>query len=237
MLTMSQTAADYRRVFDQARALAYPGVDAFEQRMGYAIDAQQLEDAARVLACPVKANPPHWQHGRVIFSAARQYLQNAEGPLTLLDIGTAKGFSALCLVWALIDAQVGGQVHSVDVIDPQSRARRNTVAEVDGLLTLPETLTPWPAAQSITFEQSTGLDWLNRSADRVHIAFVDGKHTGEVVRQEGKILACRQQPGDLAMFDDCQIPGVSVAVVSLEEWYRIEYVKASPREYAIGSRR
>lgn len=237
LMTASRSA--YAYAFAAAREIPYPSVAAFEQRLGYAIDRQQLEEAARVLACPLKANPPHWQHGRVIYAAARAYLQGLtpSSAVTVLDIGTAKGFSALCLLWALLDAGVTGQVHSVDVIDPTMRERRNTVAEVDGLLTLAETLAPWPAAQSIAFACTTGLDWLTRSTDRVHIAFVDGKHDGYVVRQEGKVLSRRQQSGDLVIFDDVQIPAVSVAVVSLAEWYQLEYVTAEPREYAIGRRR
>ena len=41
----------------------------------------------------------------------------------------------------------------------------------------------------------------------------------------------------VVIFDDCQMPQVSPAVVSLGEWYQLEYVKAEPREYAIGRRR
>jgi predicted O-methyltransferase YrrM len=233
------TAADYARVFEQARQLEYPEVDAFEQRMGHAIDRQRLEDAARVLACPVKANPPHWQHGRVLYAAARSYME-AIGPsgfVTPLDIGTAKGFSALILHWALDDSGRIGQVQSVDVIDPDARVSRNTAAEVDGLLTLRQTLRSWPESEAIVFVKQTGMEWLQSSTHRIHVAFIDGKHTGDVVRQEGKLLAKRQESGDLAIFDDCQIPGVSVAVASLHEWYRIEYLHAGPRQYGIARRR
>jgi predicted O-methyltransferase YrrM len=232
------TAADYARVFEQARQLEYPEVDAFEQRMGHAIDRQRLEDAARVLACPVKANPPHWQHGRVIYAAARAYLKPERRPVVLLDIGTAKGFSALMLERARLDTPVNGHVVSLDVIDPYARVARNTVAEVDGLRTVRETMAPFLAdLDAIRFKQSTGLEWLAKFDGRIHVAFIDGKHTGEVVRQEGKLLAKRQESGDLAIFDDCQIPGVSVAVASLHEWYRIEYLHAGPRQYGIARRR
>jgi hypothetical protein len=241
------TRQAYEAAFEAARAELYPTVAAFENRMGYALDRTRMEDAARVLACPVKANAPHWQHGRVLYAAARRRLEElAMGGecIRTLDVGTAKGFSALCLRWALDDSGKYGDVTSVDVIDPEARVSRNTVAEVDGLLTLDETLTHWPESDRINFEQSTGIDWLlghQRHFDgkpyRIPIAFIDGKHTGEVVRQEGKLLAHVQQPGDLAVFDDAQIPGVSVAVASLDEWYRIEYLQAGPRQYAIARRR
>ncbi len=234
--TMVRTREAYEGAFHAARLLEYPEVDAFEQRMGYAIQRDRLENAARVLACPLKNNPPHWQHGRVIYAATRKYLESASGPLTMLDIGTAKGFSALMLQLAC-DDQYRNAVHvvSVDVIDPASRELRNTVAEIDGPLTLKDIIGPWMLETN--FLKSTGIDYLRTHPEHIHVAFVDGKHDGQVVRQEGTLLAARQQCGDLAIFDDCQISVVCQAVVSLQEFYEVDYVTAGPREYAVGWRR
>src|SRR3989304_7206134 len=76
-----------------------PPVEAYEA--AFALERTRLEAAARVLACPIKAGPPNWQHGRVLYALTRRYRLTAEGPLYCLDIGTAKGFSALCLLWAV----------------------------------------------------------------------------------------------------------------------------------------
>jgi predicted O-methyltransferase YrrM len=185
----------------------------------------------------VKVNPPNWQHGRVLYAAARRYLDGRRGRVLLLDIGTAKGFSALCLLWAMNDAQVAGNVVSVDVIDPMARERRNTAAEVDGFKTLTEILAPWPEADAITFLQSTGLDYLHKYAGRIEIAFVDGKHTAEVVWKEALFLADRQQSGDLAIFDDVHIPAIRAAVSSLSA-YTVEWLSVLPkRAYAIARRK
>ena len=179
------TAETYARIFAVEQSQSYLMVDAFEARMGYAVDRQRLEDAARVLSCPFKAAPPNWQHGRVIYAAVRKYLYGVEGPVRCLDIGTAKGFSALCARWAIEDAGREAESFSVDVLPPGARVRRNTVAEVDGLRTLAEIIQPWPEAQQISFVASTGIDWLAANPGRVHVAFVDGKHSGPVVRSEG----------------------------------------------------
>jgi len=237
-LAATATVADYDRIFETERAVAYPMVDALEQRMGHALDRSRLEGAARVLACPLKANAPNWQHGRVLYALARHYVETVQpsAPVTLLDVGTAKGFSALCLEWSLEDRE--GDIYSVDVLDPSERVRRNTVAEVDGYKTLSETLAQWPEASAIHFEQSTGIDWLKRHPERIHVAFVDGKHSGDVVVKEGKLLADRQQSGDVTMFDDVQIHGVAQALKSLD-CYAFEYLDLAPvdRKYAIGVRR
>lgn len=233
---------DYRAAFTDAfeleRAQAYPVMDALVQRFGFALDRTRLEDAARVLACPLKVHPPNWQHGRLLYAVARSYLREMPGPVTLLDIGTAKGFSAWCLLSALNDAGVAGKVTSLDVIDPAARVRRNTVAELDGLKTLAETLAPWPETHAIEFLKSTGVAWLSVYKKRVHLAFVDGKHTGIIVEHEGRLLAERQIAGDVVVFDDVHIPDVWTAVGRLSDAYTIERIDLLPhRAYAIARRR
>lgn len=236
---------DYAEAFRKERERTYPVVDTFEAQCGFAIDRNFLEVAARVLACPVKANPPNWQHGRVLYAAVRKYLDGREfdDQANVLDIGTAKAFSAICLRLALDDGgHRFGTVTSVDVIDPEAAVRRNTIAEVEGLLTLPQTLGRaglWGGlGDRVTFEASTGVDWLRGNRRRVHVAFVDGKHSGHVVIQEGRLLAGHQRQGDLAIFDDVHIPDVSVAVNALHPDYRLTFLEVLPqRHYAIGVRR
>jgi predicted O-methyltransferase YrrM len=234
--TLSATLADYERIFEAERSVEYPVVDEIERRFGYKCNREKIESAARILACPLKAHSPNWQHGRVLYALASDRLESAaHDSYVLLDIGTAKGYSALCLRWSLgLDP---GIVYSVDVLDPHARVRRNSVFELDGYKTVPEFLAQWPEAGDIRFEQSTGIYWLQRHHERIHVAFVDGKHTGMVVSEEGHLLADRQQPGDVVMFDDVQLPDVGAAVRRLDA-YKLEYVQVRPeRMYAIGVRR
>ncbi len=235
--TAPALADAYDRIFLDELKSVYPEVEAIEDETGYALTPERYLPAARVLACPLKVHPPNWQHGRVLYAMARTYLQTEPGFVTMLDIGTAKGYSALCLLWALNDAGNSGCVNSVDVRDPDARVKRNSVMEVDGLKTLAEFLQPWPEAGAIKFRQSTGIDWLRAHNIRVHVAFVDGKHDADVVRKEGTLLADKQEAGDLVMFDDVQIPGVAAAVQQLDG-YELRYVDVLPnRRYAIGRRR
>lgn len=241
MIALSATLTErYADAFSTESAQDYPAITAFERRMGYAVDREELKGAARVLACPLKAHRPNWQHGRVIYAAARRALTSRiyespapREPVLLLDIGSAKGFSALCLCWALRDAGIPGRIVSVDVIDPSERIKRNTVAEVDGLKTLRETLEPWPESRAIEFVKSTGKLWIATHAERVHFAVIDGKHTYEAVSWESVLLTQRQRAGDMIFYDDLQIAGVRKAVKELHG-YQIDYVEALPeRRYAI----
>lgn len=225
---------DYNTVFHKECAHRYLSIEAWEVSLGYALDRERLEHAARILACPLKVNPPNWQHGRLIYSALRNILAYYKGEVLLLDIGTAKGFSALCMLWALLDSRpnVTGKVVSLDVIDPHARVRRNTIAEVDGYKTLAEILKPWPEAKEIEFIQSTGVHWLSEHFDHVTFAFIDGKHKYDQVRLEAQLIAQRQLHNDYIMFDDVHIEGVMKAATELKDYERAAHIKLLPeREY------
>jgi predicted O-methyltransferase YrrM len=235
---------NYRQAFELERDQQYACIDAFEGRLGFSVSRDRLEEAARVLACPVKRSRPNWQHGRVLYALTRAYIERLRvkryegGWLTALDIGTAKGFSALCMHWAIDDSGYPGQVISLDVIDPDARIARNTIAEVSGLKTLAEILEPWPEAGYIAFEQRAGRDWLAANPNiRPHIAYVDGKHSYTEVSVEAALIASRQQFGDLVVFDDIQIPGVAQAVSELRG-YDVEHLwPLLTRGYAIARKR
>lgn len=227
------TVEEYDAAFLKERENAYPMLLAIEDSFGFRIDRDRIEKAARTLACPVKVNPPNWQHGRVIYAAARAYLEKAEVPVFMLDIGTAKGFSALCMAWALADSGKAGQILSIDVIDPEAKVARNSVEDLYGLRTVREFVSQWPETHAIEFLQSTGVDWLKRRGARIHFAFVDGKHSFDAVRQESLLIANRQEAGDVMIFDDLQIDGIATAVAQLQG-YDKQFAMAKPeRRYAI----
>lgn len=232
--------SDFESAFQRERLSRYPAVDAFEKECGFAVDREALESAARVLACPLKVNPPNWQHGRVIYAAYRSRAQQLSGPLAAVDIGTAKGFSALCARWALDDAgHPSSSVTSVDVIDPSAAVQRNTVREVDGLKTLYETLEGFDGVDRITFVGGDSTAILEGWTQRVGFAFVDGKHSFHAVYRDAQALTGLQQTGDVIVFDDVQIPAVREAVALQSADYQLSELVAIPgkRSYVIGRRR
>lgn len=229
--------ADYERAFEQECAHSYPAIEAYEVRTGYSIHPRRIESAARTLACPVKKNPPCWQHGRVVYSTLMKYLEGRSEPVTLFDCGTAKGFSALCMAFALSDAKAVGTVHSVDVVDPDAALARNSVLDCERLRTVHEFVAPWQEAERIRFYQSGGAHWLRENPGRIHFAFVDGKHAYASVLEEARLLTDYQATGDIAIFDDLQIEGVMAAVMSGTMRYTVEFLDAKPdRRYAIATR-
>lgn len=237
---MAATLTQYNEIFARECVRVYPVMDELEHKLGAAIKRDKLRNMARVLACPHKVNPPNWQHGRLIYSVARWYMApRYKEDFNFLDIGTAKGFSALCMQNALIDSYQSGLVTSLDVIDPDARVSRNSVAETDGLKTLAEILSPWPESKRIQFYGQNSLDWLVWRQARIHFAFIDGKHRYDYVKSELNELARLQSADDIIIVDDTQIESVHKAVQhSLREYRVLHQIALMPqRHYMVMERR
>jgi hypothetical protein len=241
-------ARDFEAIFYKERLAEYPEIDAYERRHVNIIDRSRLEAAAKILACPHKVNPPCWQHGRLIYSTLSSYLatrMNETDKITCVDIGTAKGFSALMMQYAIMDADAlkKATVFSCDVIDPSAAVRRNTILEpTEGrFLNLYETVTDnFREAGYIKFLQCTGEMMIEMlMADRrINFAFVDGKHDFDTVANETLRISKKSIAGDVVIWDDVQIPGVHKAINRFKDLYYLEFIGArAHRKYCIGIRK
>jgi predicted O-methyltransferase YrrM len=229
---MQRTPEAYAAAFERERVNEYPVIDALEARLGFAVDRERLEAAARVLACPVKKNPPNWAHGRLLYALGRSYLAHDAGEQYWLDVGSAKGYSAVCMAWAFDDSAREGRVLSMDVIDPNSREPRNSV---DDSKTLAEfTQDYMPMGSDVMFMRGSAADVIgNGEPERINFAFIDGSHQYENVKSDIATVTPRQQSGDIILFDDLQAPGVARAVSELQG-YDLEHIEVLPtRKYAI----
>lgn len=233
--------AAYLAAFGTESAHPYPTVDAFEKRMGYVAPTEDLLAAAQDLACPLKVNPPNWQHGRVLYALLRAYLAQERQHGQVVDIGTAKGYSAVVMAWALRDAsRTTLPLFSIDIVDPFERVQRNSIAELDGLKTVPELVAPHlHGAPSPNFRGGGSVAWLKNAVSgqrRIGFAFVDGKHNPQVVHDEIDLIARCQANGDWCVFDDMQIEGLRQQV-RRQKHYAIEWLEVLPkRSYALGMR-
>ena len=229
-----KTQLEYDKAFGRELRSRYRVIDAYEERLAFKVDEGRLEAAARVLACPVKVNPPNWQHGRVIYATAMRYMMYQREPVVFLDIGTAKGFSACVMTWAIAASGRNHEVVSVDVMEPTDRVARNSVAELDGFKTIAEFVEPFidPTVKT-SFFGGGSLLWLREHHDHIGFAFVDGKHTYDMVMAEHEEISKRQQLGDIIVFDDLQIEPVHRAVSKLKGYDVLKLDTGAGRKYAI----
>lgn len=237
--------ADYLRLWREARSTSYPSIDAFERECGAAIDVEWFHRLALLTQVVVKRSPICYQHGRVLYAALTRYLRAHGGhQVNVVDTGTARGFSALCLARALVDAGVPGKVFTFDVLPHDVPMFWNCCRDVDGPRTRADLLRDYAdlIEQYVVFHQGDTRLALRRIVfPRVHFAFLDSVHTRDHVLAEFSHIGGRQQAGDVIVFDDyTAYPGVALAAdeICRRHGYGATLVAAHPqRGYLIAGKR
>lgn len=215
---------DYRALFEQARRKQDPAADGIEAETGFAVDRAWLDDLALHTQIVKKKSDLAYPHGRVLYSLLRKYIVDSGEPfITVLETGTARGFSALCMARAIADSGVQGRVVTLDVLPHLKPIYWNCIDDNDGKKSRAELLAPWSdLARMITFLQGDTLMMLPRvGLDRINFAFLDAQHIKRSVLHEYRMIKSRQQRGDIIYFDDVT-PGPFDGVVAAVEQVRQE---------------
>lgn len=238
--------ADYLQLFEAARQVRFPEIDRLEAETGCAIDRDWLDELALHTQITIKTSALAYPHGRVLYSLLRRRLADKPEPFTtVVETGTARGFSTICMAKAMADAGAAGHVITVDVLPHQRRIYWNCIDDHEGRKTRAELLQPWQGlADRIVFLQGDSLFQLPKvGVNRIHFAFIDAQHTKKNVLLGYQAVAALQQPGDMIVFDDVtpgQFEGVVEAVEQIKRQglYEIRRLVASDsRAYAWGGRR
>lgn len=239
------TPDEYQALFEKARLNEFPAVDAVEKETGFAIDRAWLDDLALHTQIVKKKSDLAYPHGRLLYSLVRKYISDSgETFVTILETGTARGFSALCMAKAIQDAGIAGRVVTFDVLPHLKKQYWNCIDDGEGKNTRAELLSRWPElTRMITFVHGDTLMMLPRIGhERVNFAFLDAQHIKSSVLNEFQAVTRRQQPGDVIFFDDVtpkSYPGVVAAVSEIEQAgdYALQRLTISDqRAYAWGAK-
>ena len=157
------------------------------------------------------------EHGLLLYRLVR--CLESEHASVILDIGTARGFSAITMARALLDANLGGMVYSVDVIDHQSKLNWHVGKQdpedplANMSISRSEMWNRWFDKESALVTPISGPSqeilgsW---SFGPIDIAFIDGAHTYEAVRRDLATLDLLMTPAGVIVLDDYHT-GVSMA--------------------------
>ena len=148
------------------------------------------------------------EHGLLLYGLVRRLAP--EPPGAILDVGTARGFSAIMMARALRDGALRHRIYSVDVIghdDPRNwhRSRKHDPSEpLTGLrISRSAIWSRWHSNESVCIEPlcSKSQDVLkNWEHGPILLTFVDGSHTYDAVKN------------DLAMLDHLMAPAGSIVL-------------------------
>lgn len=237
---------EYRRLWLEARAQSYPEVDAYERALGSAIDPEWFHQLALRTQVAIKRSAICYQHGRLLYAALSHYVRTrVPSHLTIVETGTARGFSALCMAKALYDSGASGRIVSFDVLAHDAPILWNNIRDVEGPMTRAELLREYTELieRHVMFVRGdTRREMARLVVPRVHFASLDSVHTYDHVMAEFAELRDRQTAGDVLFFDDytpAKYPGVVKAVdeICLSYGYLPTVVTANAqRRYVIAEK-
>ena len=157
------------------------------------------------------------EHGLLLYKLVLEG-GRGDGSVVVLDVGTARGFSAITMARAMLDGELEGRVYSVDVIGHHEPLNwHGTKQEADEPLagveiSRSEIWGRWFAEESALVATINGRstevlkDWQHGQID---YAFLDGSHEYGDVRGELEALDSLMAEGGVIVVDDFH-PGVVV---------------------------
>lgn len=214
----------YLDLASEASARTYPEfLASLERSFGFLPPKQFIDDLALSTQIVIKESKLLYLHGYLLHAALSHYLATYpdEKSITILETGTARGFSAVCMAKALQDAQRHGKILTIDVLPVQTAIYWNCIHDIEGQKTRFELLEKWRdlvEAHIIFLRGHSDIVLQQIGLRRIHFAFLDGAHDYDTLKMELEFVKARQRKGDVIICDDysaAQFPGIVQAVDEL----------------------
>ena len=244
----STTKNKYLELHSQAIKKENQNVIEFEKRIGFKLDKDWFNEVSLLTQTTIKNSELNFNHGRLLYALVCKYIKNSLkaglNKITILETGTARGFSSLCMSKAINDLKANGKVITIDCISHNRKMYWGCISDFSGKKTREELLLKWEKELSnIIFIQGWTTETLKKlGLNRIHFAFLDAQHTKDAVIKEFEFINKRQIKGDIIFFDDVTpnvFEGVCDAVKEIEKNYSYE-IKYLPfdlnRGYAIATK-
>jgi len=223
-------------------------ISLIENNLGFSIDKDWFSELSLATQTCIKDSKLNFNHGRLLYTVLSDYLskykRSEESPIFILETGTARGFSAICMSRALNQQNVKGIISTIDCIPHNKRIYWNSISDCDGKISREQLLRKWSnETRNILFIQGWSNKVLKRlHCHRVNFAFLDAQHTKNAVLEEFKFVCSRQIKGDIIIFDDVTpglFDGVCEAIKDIKRNndYTIRYLNFNNfRGYAIATK-
>ena len=238
------------KLFEEASNFVDPNVIELEKRLGHQISKKWIDDLALHTQICVKKSKINYNHGRILYSVLKNYLngykeKKVDNNILILETGTARGFSAMCMAKALNDTPgIIGKIITIDLLPVDTPMYWNIIDDHEKKKTRNELLSQWPEElNKIKFIRGkTNTVLKNLKIKRVNFAFLDAEHDYNSVINEYLFLNNKQKKNDMIFFDDVtpkKFPGVVQALnqIKKEGYYSVEFLNFSTeRSYALAKK-
>lgn len=198
----------YLKLFNDASIVNYSKVDEYENESQISINTDWLNELALLTQITIKKNDLCYAHGRVIYTALSNRIRNLNKNenITIIETGTARGFSSLCMAKSMEDNKFFGKILTLDQLPHDTEIYWNSISDhINGKISRRSLLIKWQELinKYILFFNGDSRVLLNSmNFSRVHFAFLDGCHTYDDVIYEFNSISDHQLSGDVIVFDD-----------------------------------
>jgi predicted O-methyltransferase YrrM len=196
------------------------------QKQADRTDFIQIEKLGYETQIVIKKSDPNFNHGFLLSAELSKYIKqlSRESHITILDIGTARGFSALVMAYILAKFPNQGEVITIDITSHYEKRKWNSVLDDEKGISRNEIFDLYEYSRRIIPIQGKSTELLPKlGVKRVNFAFIDGDHNWRSLRQEIDFIRNRQQRGDIICFDDAT-PSIYPDVIKAAESLSDEYV-------------
>lgn len=209
------------------------------------IDHKWFEELALHTQVTIKKSRINYYHGKLLYSYLGGYLrENKLDFINILETGTARGFSSICMSKCLLDYNQKGRIVTIDVLPHNTKMYWNCIDDHFSKKTRNELLENWKnELKNIEFLTGTTRKVLKKiKSKRINFAFLDAAHNYSDVINEFYFVEKRQKKNDIIFFDDVTpnvFEGVRKAIEFIKKNanYDVEEISASEeRGYAIATR-
>ncbi len=203
----SKSHDELRQIWKKNLDKNFPEIDDFEKETGYSIDSNFLHDLAFKTQVADKTNSKvSYSHGRLLYSCLRKYCENKTNTyINVIETGTARGFSSICMAKALEDHNKPGKIITLDILPVKNKIFWNSEADENGKKSRSELLNNYKNLTDkflIFLQFDTLVDYSKILINRINFAFIDGSHDREHLKSEFEIIKLSQEKGDMIFFDD-----------------------------------
>ncbi len=198
---------EYLKIWIEAKSNRYKLIDDFEDKYNDKIDDEWYHKLALHTQVVKKKSDIVYVHGRLLYVTLKKYiLRNpANKNINIIETGTARGFSALCMAKALQDEDVEAKIITFDVLPHNVKMYWNCIDDNEGKKTRAELLEKYKdlIERYIIFHQgNTKIELPKIQTQRIHFAFLDSAHDYYYLMSEFLNIKDKQQKGDIIFFDD-----------------------------------
>lgn len=202
----SKTISQILNIWKEEKKNNYEEINEYEKKVGFSIQSDFLHELGLLTQVTDKKSKISYSHGRLLYSCLSKYCStNNITNINILEVGTARGFSSLCMAKALEDNSISGKIITMDILPLHKKIYWNCKSDELGKINRNTLLKDYDylIKKYIIFLQFDTLsDYKRISLNRVNFAFIDGCHDGNHLKSEFEILKNSQLKGDQIIFDD-----------------------------------